>query len=95
MRTLFVVTTMSTPVASQSGLQPAEANPEENDVNLGREYGSSLDEDQPDKRRMYRTIFGFSALFSWIPIGMGICAGSEYYKAETNPDTANTVQSLR
>jgi len=58
-------------------------------------YGSPADEDQPRARFMYRRFFGFSQIFFFIPLILGIIAGYNYVPGETNSSTASMVQTFR
>ena len=61
----------------------------------GYRYILPHDEDQPRARLWYRRIFGYLALFSWVPVILGTIAGIRYPKAETDGSVASLVQSLR
>ena len=58
-------------------------------------YGSPEEEDQPRIRRLYRRICFGLTLNSWIPVILGTVAGINYPEAETSPETANMVYTLR
>ena len=92
MRTLFVTTTMDHNTAVTAGLL-SDPNSEPSTIDLG--YSSPKYEDQPLTRARFRGIFGLGALFSLIPVILGIVVGYQYPKAETNSDTASSVQSMR
>lgn len=53
------------------------------------------EEDQPEKRALYRRIFGLFALLSIVPFVTGPIAGNDYPNAETDATLASSVQALR
>lgn len=90
MRTLFVKTTQGAPATSHTVLLMTDAE----NANLTK-YNSPTDEDLPRQRFLYRRIFGISTVLSWVPVILGIVAGSNYPSAEKNASKASTIQTLR
>lgn len=88
LRCLLVNTTLGTTPGILVGLPSSDADSEANYslLNKSGAYGLPQDEDQPRERALYRRVCGYLALFTYVPIIIGVAQGALYTKAEKETD---------
>ncbi|EKM54322.1 uncharacterized protein PHACADRAFT_210132 [Phanerochaete carnosa HHB-10118-sp] len=103
MRCVVVGTTkgISSTLRSSSTIKTEEVGGLSSFVNTSKtsvavpRLGHGAQEDQPQKRAMYRRIFGLIALQTIVPFVISVVMGNGYVDAETDATKVSAIQTLR